>query len=57
MFETIEIGREFDSLEECEKWEEENLPNRTYDGRTILCVQHTEKAWNGKITLDSITVF
>lgn len=55
--ENIEINKTFNSQEECEEWEEKNFPNRTYKGRTILCVSHTSKAWNGHITLDFITVF
>lgn len=56
MFENIEFKKEFNSLEECNAWEEENFPNREYKGRTILCIAHTEKAWNGHVTLDSITI-
>ena len=54
--ENIEINKTFDSLEECEAWEEENFPNRTYNGKMIFCIHHTEKAWNGKITINYITV-
>ena len=52
----IKIGKTFNSLEECEKWEEENLPNRTYNGEMIFSIVHTQKEWNGTITIDYITV-
>lgn len=55
--ETINIGITFKSLEECEKWEEKNFPNRTYNGRMILCVNHTQNAGEKEITLDSVMVF
>lgn len=54
--ETIKIDKTFESLEECEKWESENFPDRSYQGKTILCVHHTEKAWNGHVTIDFVTV-
>ena len=52
---TYEINLTFNSLAECEKWEEENCPNRTYKGEMILFINHTEKAWNGHVSIDSIT--
>ena len=54
--ENIAIGKTFESLEECMAWEEENCLNRTYGGKMIFGIHHTEKAWNGTITIDYITV-
>lgn len=35
--ETVEINIEFESIEAVNKWEEENIPDRMYNGRCIMC--------------------
>jgi hypothetical protein len=55
--ETIKINKTFASYEECEKWESENFKDNRYEGRIILCINHTETAGNDEITLDSVMVF
>ena len=52
---TYEINKKFASHAECEKWEEENCPNRTYNGEMVLMISHEENAGSEEITLTSIT--
>lgn len=52
---TYEINKKFASLTECKKWEEENCPNRTYNGEMILMISHAETCGSNEITLTNIT--
>ena len=52
---TYEINKKFASLTECEKWEEKNCPNRTYNGEMILMISHSSNCGSNEITLTSIT--
>lgn len=54
---TFEINKTFASYEECEAWEEANLPNRTYQGHSILCVNHEEDMSSGSVKLTTIFAF
>lgn len=54
---TIEINKTFNSLEECEEWEDKNFPDRTYNGHTILCVNHESNACDNKVTITNIMCF
>ncbi len=54
---TYEINKEFANHEECEKWEEENCPDRTYDGNAILMISHEETFGSPKVTLTTIMTF
>lgn len=54
---TIKINKTFATMEECKQWEEDNFPNRTYQGRTILKVNHTQSANDSSVVLDSVMVF
>lgn len=52
--ETIAINKTFNSLLECMDWEEKNFPDRTYNGRMILCINHEGQADDNKVTITSI---
>ena len=52
---TYEINKKFASLTECEKWEEENCPNRTYNGEMVFMISHEETYGSNEITLTKIT--
>lgn len=54
---TIEINKTFANYEECEKYEEENFPNRQYQGHAILCINKEYTAGNDEITITSIMCF
>ena len=54
---TIEINKTFANQAECDAWEEENLPNRTYNGHAIMCVNHECSVFNDKVTLTTILTF
>lgn len=54
---TIKINKTFATMEECKQWEEENFPNRTYQGRIILKVDHTQNTTDSSVVLDSVMVF
>lgn len=55
---TYEINKKFNSEAECEAWEEENFPNRTYKGHNILCVNH-ESSWgqSGWVKITTVLCF
>lgn len=52
---TYTINKVFNSLEECNAWEEENCPDRTYNGEMIMMINHSQNCGDPHITLDSIT--
>ena len=54
--ETIQINKKFATYEECEQWEEKNFPERTYQGRNIFMINHTEVAGEPEIVLESVVV-
>lgn len=54
---TYEINKTFANYDECMKWEEENCPNRTYQGNMILIIGHEEKFGKEEITITNITTF
>lgn len=54
---TYKINKTFKTHEECEKWEEENCPNRTYNGGMILMISHEENIGSDEITITEIMTF
>ncbi len=54
MMKTYEINKTFKNYEECQKWEEENCPNRTYNGEMVLMISHEESYGSSEITITSI---
>lgn len=52
---TYELNKTFATYEDCEKWKEENCPNRTYNGEMILMIGHQQECGNQNITLTTIT--
>lgn len=52
--EKITINKTFNSLRECMDWEEKNFPDRTYNGRMILCINHSGDACDDKVTITDI---
>lgn len=52
---TYEINKTFNSLEECNEWEEKNCPNRTYNGEMVLMISHEEDYGSKEVTIKTIT--
>ena len=53
---TFEINKTFNSYKECDAWEEENCPDRNYQGHPILSIMHTQTL-DGKVTITTILCF
>lgn len=54
--EEIKIGKTFSSLDECKKWEEENIKDNKYQGRCVLMVQHCGSVFDDQVKLESVYV-
>lgn len=50
---TYEINKFFETQEECDKWEEENIPDRKYNGEPVMMIFHSAGTGDS-VTLDSI---
>lgn len=50
------LNLKFNSLKECETWEKEHFTDngRTYNGETILMVNHDENIYSDEVMLVSI---
>ena len=51
---TYEIYKTFNTHEECEKWKDENCPNRTYNGEMVFMINHEESWGSNEITITTI---
>ncbi len=49
------LNLKFNSEEELRKWEEENLPDRKYNGECILMVNSCVVCGENEVILESIT--
>ena len=54
---TFEINKTFDNYKECDAWEEENCPNRTYLGHPILSIMHKQTLGSEEVTITTILCF
>lgn len=54
--ETVKIDKTFANQEQCDAWEAEHFPDRTYKGRKIMCVYHACEAGNDEVTITDILV-
>lgn len=53
---TIEINKTFKNQAECDKWKEENLPDRKYKGHVVLCVNQECSVFNDEVKITNIMV-
>jgi len=51
---TYVINKTFKNQNECDKWEEQNCPNRTFMGECVFMIMHSEHFGNNSITIDEI---
>lgn len=54
---TFEINKTFKNYKECEKWEEENCPDRNYQGHPILIIMHKQTLGSEEVTITTIMCF
>lgn len=50
----FEINKTFKNQAECDAWENENFPDRTYKGRVIMCAFHKESAFDDEVILTKV---
>lgn len=48
------INKTFATFQECEAWENENCPDRRYQGKAIIMIYHTNQCGGGSTTLTEI---
>ena len=51
------INKTFANQEECNKWEDENIPNNTYNGHPVVMVGHSCTLGENSVTLTKIYCF
>lgn len=54
--ETVELNIELESIEAVNKWEEENIPNRMYNGKCVMMVNLAGVVGEDKVLLKSLTL-
>ena len=51
---TFEINKTFANDEEAQKWEDENLPEREYQGHPVLMVNKSASVKSPEVTIEKI---